>query len=142
MFPLIEATQALLHRLGAWLDLQAMLDNFSWNAWHVQGFPCKDVFVGAEEVDERAFLFRGKRGANTRHFAVGAAGVYEDLLGALYRLKRSGWSLGVVCFFGDLLPDGRKLLGGDDCHGVFVALDLALIGALEGGANGDDPSRS
>ena len=28
----------------------------------------------------------------------------------------------------DLLPDGHKLLGGDDCRGVFAALDLALIG--------------
>ena len=33
-----------------------------------------------EEVDERAF--RGNRGANAHHFALGAAGVYEDLLGA------------------------------------------------------------
>ena len=94
--------------------------------------------IGAKKVDERAFLFRGKCGANAHHLALGAAGVYEDLLGALYRLKRPGRSLGVGCFFGDLLPNGRKLLGGDDCHGVFAALDLALIGMLEGGADGDD----
>ena len=43
---------------------------------------------GAEEVGEHAFLFRGKCGANAHHFALGAIGVYEDLLGALYRLKR------------------------------------------------------
>ena len=60
-----------------------------------------------EEVDERAFLFRGKRGANVHHFTLGATGVYEDLLGALYRLKRPGRPLGVGCFFDDLLPDGR-----------------------------------
>ena len=54
--------------------------------------------------------------------------------------KRPGRPLGVGCFFNDLLPDGRKLLGGDDCRGVFTSLDLALVGALEGGADGDDPT--
>ena len=29
---------------------------------------------------------------------------------------------------------------GDDCCGVTAALDLALIDALEGGADGDDPA--
>ena len=72
----------------------------------------------------------------------GAVGIYEDLLGALRWLKRPGRSLGVGCVFGDLLPDGHKPLGGDDSRGVFAALNLALIGALEGGANGDDPARS
>ena len=91
-----------------------------------------------EEVDERAFLFGGKRGADAYHFVLGAAGVFEDLLGTLHWLKRSGRPLGVGCFFGDLLPDGRKLLGGDDCRDVIAALDLTLVGALEGGADGDD----
>ena len=59
--------------------------------------------------------------------------VYEDLLGALNRLKRSGQPLKVGCFFDDLLPDGHKLFGGDNCHGVLATLDLALVGALEGG---------
>ena len=66
-----------------------MLDNFSWNAWHVRGSPCKDVFVGVEEVGERAFLFRGKRGADAHHFALGATRVYEDLLGALYNMDHA-----------------------------------------------------
>ena len=95
-----------------------------------------------EEVDERAFLFGGKRGANAHHFAFGAAGVYEDLLGALYRLKRLGRPLRVGHFFNDPLPYGRKLFGGDNCRCVFVALDLALVGTLEGGADGDDPAWS
>ena len=93
-----------------------------------------------EEVDERAFLFGGKRGANTHHFALGAAGVYEDLLGTLYKLKIPSRPLGVGCFFGDLLPDGRELFGGDNCCGMFATLDLALVGALEGGVDGDDPA--
>ena len=65
-----------------------MLGDFSQNAWHVRGSPRKDVSVGVEEVGEDTFLFGGKHGANAHHFALGAAGVYEDLLGALYRLKR------------------------------------------------------
>ena len=84
-----------------------MLGDFSRNAWHVRGSPRKDISVGAEEVSERAFLFGGKRGANTHHFALGDARVYEDLLSTLYRLKRPGRPLGVGCFFDDLLPDGR-----------------------------------
>ena len=84
-----------------------------------------------EEVDERAFLFRGKRSANTHHFALGATVVYEDLLSALHWLKRPGRPLVVGCFFGDLLPDGRKLLGGDDYRGMIVAFDLTLVGTLK-----------
>ena len=82
---------------------------------HVQGFPRKDVSIGVEEVGERAFLFEGKHSADAHHFALRAARVYEDLLGALYRLERPSRPLGVECFFGDLLPDGRKLFGGDNC---------------------------
>ena len=48
-----------------------MVDDFSRNAWHVRGFPHKNVSVGAEEVNERAFLLGGKRGANAHHFALG-----------------------------------------------------------------------
>jgi hypothetical protein len=80
--------QALLDRLGAWPDLQGMLSDFPRNAWHIQRFPCKDVFVCMEEVDERAFLFGGERGADAHHLSLGATRVYEDLLGALHWLKR------------------------------------------------------
>ena len=117
-----------------------MLGDFSQNAWHVQGSPRKDVSVSVEEVDERAFLFGGKCGANAHHFALGANGVYEDLLGALHSLERPSSLLGVGCFFDDLLPNGRKLFGDDDYHSVFTTLDLALVGALEGGVDGDDPA--
>ena len=93
-----------------------------------------------EEVSERAFLFGGKRGADADHFALGATGVYEDLLGALHGLKRLGRPLGVGRFFDDLHPDGRELFGGNNRRGVFTALDVTLIGTLEGGADGDDPA--
>ena len=69
------------------MDLQGMLGDLPWNAWHIQGFPYKDVFVAAEEVDERAFLFGGKHGTNAYRFTLGATGIYEDLLRALSRFE-------------------------------------------------------
>ena len=47
---------------------------------------------------------------------------------------------GVARFFDDLPLNGSKLSGGDDWCGMAATLDLALIGALEGGADGDDPA--
>ena len=70
------------------MDLQGMLGDLPRNAWHIRGFPCKDVFVAVDEVDERAFLFRGNYGANAYHFTLRAAGIYEDFLEALRRFKR------------------------------------------------------
>ena len=64
-----------------------MLGDLPQDAWHIRGFPRKDVFVVAEEVDERAFLFRGERGTYAYHFTLGAARVYEDLFGALCQFK-------------------------------------------------------
>ena len=92
-----------------------------------------------EDVDERAFLFRGKRGTNAYHFALEAVGVYKDFLRALCRFERPSRLLGIGCFFGDLFPEGGELSRGDDCCDVTAALDLALIGVLERGADGDDP---
>ena len=65
------------------MDFQGMLGDLPWNAWHIRGFPRKDVFVVVEEVDERAFLFGGERGTNAYHFTLRVAGIHEDPLGAL-----------------------------------------------------------
>ena len=116
-----------------------MIGDLPWNAWYIRGLPRKDVFVAIEEVDERAFLFGGKRGTNAYRFTLGAAGFYEDPLGALYRFERPSLFLHVGCFFGDLLLKGGEFPGGDDCRGMAATLDLALVGPLEGGADGDDP---
>ena len=89
-FFFVEAAQALLHRLGAWVDFQGMLGNLPQDAWHIRGFPRKDVFVVAEEVDERAFLFRGERGPDADFSTLGAARIQQDLPGAFCRFKRPG----------------------------------------------------
>ena len=72
------------------MDFQGMLGDLPRNSWNIRGFPRKDVFVVAKEVDERALLFGGECGTNAYHFFLGAAGVYEDLLGALCRFERPG----------------------------------------------------
>ena len=59
-----------------------MLDDLPRDARHIRGFPCKDVFVVVEEVDERAFLFGGEHGPDTDLFTLGAAGIQKDLPGA------------------------------------------------------------
>ena len=124
------------------MDFQGMLGDLPRNAWHIRGFPRKDVFVAVEEVDERAFLFRGKRGTNAYRFTLRAAGIYADFFRALDRLERPGQFLGIGRLFGYLLLEGGEFPGGDDCCGVAATLDLALVGALEGGADGDDPVRT
>ena len=54
---LVEASQALLHRLGVGSDIKGVLGDLPRYARHVRGAPRKDVCVGAEEVDEHHFLF-------------------------------------------------------------------------------------
>ena len=116
-----------------------MLGDLPRDAWHIRGFLCKDVFVIAEEVDERAFLFGGERGTDAYRFTIRVAGVYEDLLRALCRFERPSQFLCIGRFFGDLLLEGGEFPGGNDCCGMAAALDLTLVGPLEGGADGDDP---
>ena len=131
-----------LHRLerpGRPLGVGCFFDDLPQDAWHIRGFPHKDVFVVAEEVDERAFLFGGERGTDAYRFTLRVAGVYEDLLRALCQFERPSRFLGVGCFFGHLILEGDELLGGNSCRGVATAFDLAFVGMWEGGADGDDP---
>ena len=122
------------------MDLQGVLGDLPRNAWHIRGFPRKDVFVVAEEVNERAFLFGGEHGTYVYRFTLGAAGVYEDLFGAPCRFERPDRFLCVERFFDDLLPEDGEFPRGNDCCGMAVALDFTLVGPLEGGADGDDPA--
>ena len=93
-----------------------------------------------EEVDEHAFLFGGKHGADAHHFSLRATRVYEDLLDTLCGLKGSGRPFGVRCLLDSHFLDDRELLGGDDYRGTLTALNLTLVSTLEGGVDGDDPT--
>jgi hypothetical protein len=75
----------------------------------------QDIFIGAKEVDERAFLFGGERSADLHLLVHGVLSVDEDLLHALRGLEGSGSPIGVRRFLRGFLPNGRKFLGGDDC---------------------------
>jgi hypothetical protein len=63
-----------------------VLGNLSRDPLHVGGFPCKQVEVRFEEVDERAFLFRTKRHPDTEY--VVGDGRILDILGEIERAGR------------------------------------------------------
>ena len=84
-----------------------------------------------EEVNERAFLFGGKCGANVEHLAIGAIGVHGDLLDVYHQLEGPSRPLGVWDLLGGPLLDGHELGGGDNSHGMLITLHLALVGALK-----------
>ena len=77
---LVEASQALLHRLGVGSDIKGVLGDLPRYARHVRGAPRKDVCVGAEKVDEHHFLFAVEGGADLQRLVVGAIRVEGHLL--------------------------------------------------------------
>ena len=95
-----------------------------------------------EEVNERAFLLGGEGGANAHCLAGGVVGVNEDLLDVLHWFEGSGRLLCVGRSFGDVLAYGRELNRGEGRRGELAALNLTLVGFLEGSTNGDDPARA
>ena len=92
-----------------------MLSDFPRNSQHIRGFPRKDVSIGVDEVDERAFLLGGEGGADAHCLVGGVVEVNEDLLDILCRLKGSGHLLRIERSFSDVLPDGYELLGSEGC---------------------------
>ena len=136
---LVEASQALLHRLGVGSDIKGVLGDLPRYARHVRGAPRKDVCVGAEKVDEHHFLFAVEGGADLQRLVVGAIRVEGHLLDTLGGFEAARVSVrgvqGLSCHFVE---------GG--CEGLVLCLilrvldllDIALVGVLELGADGDD----
>jgi hypothetical protein len=85
----IEAAQALFHRLRSRLDVQFVLGNLSRDPLHVRGFPHEHVEVRLEEVNERAFLFRIERRPDTEFAAIVGDDHILDVLGGLERAGRT-----------------------------------------------------
>ena len=72
--------QSLLDGLGSRQNAELVLGDLPWDARHIGRFPGKSVLVGAEEVDERVFLFGRQLGADPHH--LGWIGVVDhDCLG-------------------------------------------------------------
>ena len=53
----IEPAKKLLDRFKLGINIKCVLSEFPRYTWHVRRFPCKDVSVLMDELDERAFLF-------------------------------------------------------------------------------------
>ena len=54
---LIKPPEELPDWLKFWINIESVLGECSWYTRHVRRFPCKDVPVLTDELDERAFLF-------------------------------------------------------------------------------------
>ena len=67
---LVEASQALFHRLGVGSDIMGVLGDLPRYVGHVRGAPRKDVCVGTEKVDEHHFLFAVEGGADLQRLVV------------------------------------------------------------------------
>ena len=55
---LIKPPKELPDRLKLWINIESVLSEFPQDTRYVGRFPCKDVPVLTDELDERAFLFR------------------------------------------------------------------------------------
>ena len=54
---LIKTAKKLFDRFEFWINIKSVLSEFPRYTWHVKRFPCKDVPVLTDELDESAFLF-------------------------------------------------------------------------------------
>ena len=54
----------MLHGLGAFIDINSVLSQLSWDTWHVGQLPSEDIFVVPKKIGEREFLFCREVGAD------------------------------------------------------------------------------
>ena len=75
--PLVRGgpAQAFSDRPSGGIHMQSVLSQLPGYTWHVRGFPCKDVPVLTEELDERFFLFAVEGGGDVGRRCVGVGGV-------------------------------------------------------------------
>ena len=129
---LVEASQALLHRLGVGSDVKGVLGDLPRYARHVRGAPRNDVCVGTEKVDEHHFLFVVEGGADLQCLDVGVVRVEGDVLGTLGRLEAARMPLlgvhGLVRHVLQLCGEG---LVHHQCLSVLDAFNVTLVGMLE-----------
>ena len=63
---LIKPPEELPDWLKFWINIESVLSEFSRYTWHVRRFPCKNVPILTDELDERAFLFRIQIGTDAK----------------------------------------------------------------------------
>ena len=78
-----------------------MLSDVPWYAQHVRWLPREDIAIGAQEVDELAFLFGRELGPNPHHFGW-VSGVDPHRLGFLEWTEghQGGWFVAAQDFWG------------------------------------------
>jgi len=54
---IVETTEELFYWLQIGICFKVVLSEFPRDTWHVRRFPCEDVSILMDELDERAFLF-------------------------------------------------------------------------------------
>ena len=54
---LIKMAKKLFDLLKLWINIKSVLSEFPRYTWHVRRFPCKDVPIVMDELNERAVLF-------------------------------------------------------------------------------------
>ena len=53
-------------RFGAFVNINSVLSQLSWDPWHVGWLPSEDIFVVPKKVGEREFLFCREVSADSR----------------------------------------------------------------------------
>jgi hypothetical protein len=85
----VEASLALLDRLGDGLDVECVLSDLSGDTWHFCRAPHKYVLVVSEKVNEISFLFGVYAHPNLNSLG-GILGVDLHDLGILGHLEGTG----------------------------------------------------
>ena len=86
----------MLHRLGAFIDINSVLSQLSWDPWHVGRLPNEDIFVVPKKVGECEFLFCREVGADGCCFGW-ITGAQVDLLdvGFFWWCEDAGFLAGI-----------------------------------------------
>ena len=89
---LVEASQALFHRLGVGSDIKVVLGDLPRYARHIRGrgAPRENVSVGAEKIDEHHFLLAVEGGADLQRLVIVLARVEGHLLDTLGGFEAPG----------------------------------------------------
>jgi hypothetical protein len=138
VFFFIESTQVLPHRSRVGSDVQGVLSDFPRYGQHVRGTPRKYFDVRTEKLDEHWFLFGLELRVVLQRLLPRAARVEGDGLRGFGRLEVAGVLLGVGHLSSEVFQIGDEGLRVDERLGVFNTLDVALVGMMVSGANGDD----
>ena len=65
----VDVVKALFDQFGSRQDIKAMLIDLPRDSWDVRRFPCKDVPIAEQEVNELVLLLVGKDATDPNGFA-------------------------------------------------------------------------